>query len=164
MDSPVALALPGNCLHSPSTLYEANTGASSFESPEECKQIIEQFNGKCVGENGEPISIRFADTADQKKLKMVTQERRQFKTHEYNVAAYGPNSPYQYSPATAYSSPLQPRSPGISGHWGNSGAVGSALLVFLKMFSVVAKSVPGSRLIKRFQLPTLLRLWPLVQS
>ena len=68
----------------------------SFETPDECHQIIEEYNNKPIGQDGNPISVRFADTADQKKLKMETQQRRHFKTTEYNMAAYGPNSPYHH--------------------------------------------------------------------
>ena len=95
----------------------------SFETPEMCREIIKEYNGKSVGEEGNTINIRFADTPDQKKLKTVTQERRQFKTHEYNVAAFGPNSPYQQysSLASSLSSPLfQPRSPVVTGQWTGS--------------------------------------------
>jgi hypothetical protein len=35
------------------------------------------------------MQIRFADTPAQKELKRVTAERRQFRTNEYNVGAYG---------------------------------------------------------------------------
>ena len=96
----------------------------SFESPEECAKIIDEYNNKAIGQDGNPISVRFADTADQKKLKIETQQRRQFKTHEYNVAAFGPHSPYhQMSPlAAAYSSPMQHvRSPVASPQWPSPG-------------------------------------------
>ena len=80
-----------------------------------------QYNGRPVGIDGQPISIRFADTPDQKRLKAITQERRQYKTHEYNVAAFGPGSPYQqYSPfIQSMGSPLQPRATLANGIWGN---------------------------------------------
>lgn len=35
------------------------------------------------------MQIRYADTPAQKELKRVTAERRQFRTNEYNVGAYG---------------------------------------------------------------------------
>ncbi|GAW10725.1 hypothetical protein ANO14919_000600 [Xylariales sp. No.14919] len=35
------------------------------------------------------MQIRYADTPAQKELKRVTSERRQFRTNEYNVGAYG---------------------------------------------------------------------------
>ena len=82
-------------------------GFARFASPEECRMIIQKFNGMLVGRDAQPISIRFADTPDQKRLKMVTQERRQYKTHEYNVAAFGPDSPYhQLCPLVAAHSPI----------------------------------------------------------
>ena len=33
--------------------------------------------------------VRYADTPAQKELKRVTAERRQFRTNEYNIGAYG---------------------------------------------------------------------------
>ena len=82
-------------------------GFARFASPEECRMIIQKFNGMLVGRDSQPISIRFADTPDQKRLKLVTQERRQYKTHEYNVAAFGPDSPYRhYGPLVAAHSPI----------------------------------------------------------
>lgn len=35
------------------------------------------------------MNIRYADTPAQKELKRVTTERRQFRTNEYNIGAYG---------------------------------------------------------------------------
>lgn len=35
------------------------------------------------------MNIRYADTPAQKELKRVTAERRQFRTNEYNIGAYG---------------------------------------------------------------------------
>lgn len=82
----------------------------SFSTPEICKQIIEQYNGKHIGEEGSTLSIRFADTPKQKELKTVTAERRQYKANEYNVAVYSPGSPYLSGAAPTYQSPLQTRS------------------------------------------------------
>lgn len=82
-----------------------------FALPEICMEIIQKFNGHPLPE-GLTLSIRFADTPDQKKLKNLTAERRQFKTHEYNTAAFGPGSPYasSVSPVTAtVPSPVQTR-------------------------------------------------------
>jgi hypothetical protein len=35
------------------------------------------------------LQVRYADTSAQKDLKRITTERRQFRTNEYNVGAYG---------------------------------------------------------------------------
>jgi hypothetical protein len=35
------------------------------------------------------LNIRYADTPAQKELKRITAERRQFRTNEYNIGAYG---------------------------------------------------------------------------
>lgn len=89
-----------------------------FATPEICKKVIETYNGRSVGEQGNTISIRFADTPDQKKLKSVTAERRQYKTTEYNVAAYGPGSPYgSHTFPASYGSPYLPRTPVANASW-----------------------------------------------
>jgi hypothetical protein len=35
------------------------------------------------------MQVRYADTPAQKELKRITAERRQFRTNEYNIRAYG---------------------------------------------------------------------------
>lgn len=92
-----------------------------FATPEICRAIIIQYNGRPIGVEGQPISIRFADTPDQKRLKLITQERRAYKTQEYNTAAFGPGSPYQQyatfvQPAA---SPLPARATLVTEAWGN---------------------------------------------
>jgi hypothetical protein len=61
----------------------------SFESREVCDEIIKKFHGQPIGEEGLLLQVRYADTPAQKDLKRVTTERRQFRTNEYNVGAYG---------------------------------------------------------------------------
>lgn len=46
------------------------------------------------------MNIRYADTPAQKELKRVTAERRQFRTNEYNIGAYG--TPHVGMPVQAY--------------------------------------------------------------
>lgn len=60
-----------------------------FDSREICDEIVRKFNGIGIGEEGLPMNIRYADTPAQKELKRVTAERRQFRTNEYNIGAYG---------------------------------------------------------------------------
>jgi len=92
-------------------------GFARFASPEICMSVINMYNGAPVGEDRNQLSIRFADTPDQKKLKNLTAERRQFKTNEYNTAAYGPGSPYA-SPTTAtFPSPVLARPPMSHAVW-----------------------------------------------
>jgi hypothetical protein len=62
---------------------------NSFESRDVCDEVIKTFNGVPVGEEGLLMNIRYADTPSQKELKRVTAERRQFRTNEYNIGAYG---------------------------------------------------------------------------
>lgn len=54
-----------------------------------CDEVIAKFNGVGIGEEGLLMNIRYADTPAQKELKRVTAERRQFRTNEYNIGAYG---------------------------------------------------------------------------
>lgn len=61
----------------------------SFESRDICDDIIKKYNGVGIGEEGLLMNIRYADTPSQKELKRVTAERRQFRTNEYNIGAYG---------------------------------------------------------------------------
>ena len=61
----------------------------SFESRDVCDEVIRKFNGVGIGEEGLLMNIRYADTPAQKELKRVTAERRQFRTNEYNIGAYG---------------------------------------------------------------------------
>lgn len=35
------------------------------------------------------MQVRYADTPAQKELKRITAERRQYRTNEYNIGAYG---------------------------------------------------------------------------
>ncbi|ORY65308.1 uncharacterized protein BCR38DRAFT_341192 [Pseudomassariella vexata] len=64
-------------------------GFARFESRDVCDEIIKTFTGQPLGEEGLCMQIRYADTPAQKELKRVTAERRQFRTNEYNVGAYG---------------------------------------------------------------------------
>ncbi|KOS17841.1 Sporulation-specific protein 5 [Escovopsis weberi] len=64
-------------------------GFARFESRDVCDDIIRKFNGIGIGEEGLQMNIRYADTPAQKELKRVTAERRQFRTNEYNIGAYG---------------------------------------------------------------------------
>lgn len=60
-----------------------------FENREVCDEVIRKFNGVRIGDEGLLMNIRYADTPSQKELKRVTAERRQFRTNEYNIGAYG---------------------------------------------------------------------------
>lgn len=49
------------------------------------------------------MQVRYADTPAQKELKRITAERRQYRTNEYNIGAYGTHAvgmnPSIYNPA-----------------------------------------------------------------
>ncbi|KAK7958160.1 RNA binding protein MSSP-2 [Apiospora saccharicola] len=64
-------------------------GFARFESREICDEIIHNFHNQPLGDDRLNMQIRYADTPAQKELKRVTAERRQFRTNEYNVGAYG---------------------------------------------------------------------------
>ncbi|KAI1034120.1 hypothetical protein LB505_003194 [Fusarium chuoi] len=64
-------------------------GFARFENRDICDDVIERFHGSSVGDEGLLMNIRYADTPAQKELKRVTAERRQFRTNEYNIGAYG---------------------------------------------------------------------------
>ncbi|KAK2066992.1 hypothetical protein P8C59_000766 [Phyllachora maydis] len=64
-------------------------GFARFESREECEDVIQKYHGIAVGASGMQMQVRYADTPAQKELKRITAERRQFRTNEYNIGAYG---------------------------------------------------------------------------
>ncbi|MCJ1349966.1 hypothetical protein MMC31_008209 [Peltigera leucophlebia] len=81
-------------------------GFARFKTPQVCEKVIECFHGKKIS-NGTDFSIlqlRYADTNQQKMLKMETAHRRMFKANEYNTVVYGPGSPYYFeSPLSSIS-------------------------------------------------------------
>jgi hypothetical protein len=94
-------------------------GFARFETRAECEAIIKKYHGAPIGVEGLLMQVRYADnqaqkllkrapeyrayleqkelmkqvryadTPAQKELKRVTAERRQFRTNEYNIGAYG---------------------------------------------------------------------------
>ncbi|KLU81901.1 sporulation-specific protein 5 [Magnaporthiopsis poae ATCC 64411] len=66
-------------------------GFARFESREICERIIKDYNGMKLGGDVhvQEMQVRYADTPAQKELKRVTAERRQYRTNEYNIGAYG---------------------------------------------------------------------------
>ncbi|KAK0715736.1 hypothetical protein B0H67DRAFT_248830 [Lasiosphaeris hirsuta] len=64
-------------------------GFARFESRDECEDVIKKYHGASIGEEGLLMQVRYADTPAQKELKRITAERRQFRTNEYNIGAYG---------------------------------------------------------------------------
>ncbi|KAI0014433.1 hypothetical protein F4779DRAFT_559781 [Xylariaceae sp. FL0662B] len=88
-------------------------GFARFESREVCDEIIQTFTGIKLGEEGLHMQLRYADTPAQKELKRVTAERRQFRTNEYNVGAYG--TPLVGMNPTIYNQPSYRRGPSGTG-------------------------------------------------
>ncbi|KAL3419800.1 RNA recognition domain-containing protein [Phlyctema vagabunda] len=93
--------------------HSRGVGFARFESREICEEIIKKFHGQPIGEEGLLLQVRYADTQAQKDLKRITTERRQFRTNEYNVGAYG-GSAIALSPPMA--SPVGPRADQIRRH------------------------------------------------
>lgn len=93
-------------------------GFARFETREICEEIIKKFHGQPIGEEGLLLQVRYADTPAQKDLKRITSERRQFRTNEYNVGAYGGSAAdiLALSPPLAVASPLLPRASQIARH------------------------------------------------
>ncbi|CAK7268888.1 hypothetical protein SEPCBS57363_003322 [Sporothrix epigloea] len=56
-----------------------------------------------IGHDNYVMQVRYADTPSQKELKRITSERRQYRTNEYNIGAYGTHAvgvnPSIYTPA-----------------------------------------------------------------
>lgn len=85
------------------------------------------------------LQVRYADTPAQKDLKRITTERRQFRTNEYNVGAYGAIPEGSMGTLSSpMASPLLPRATQIASHFpsrasgpwkrdttSNNGSVGS---------------------------------------
>lgn len=65
------------------------TSHCSFESREICEEVIRRYHGQAIGDECFLMQVRYADTPSQKELKRVTAERRQYRTNEYNIGAYG---------------------------------------------------------------------------
>ncbi|KIH90125.1 RNA-binding protein [Sporothrix brasiliensis 5110] len=89
-------------------------GFARFESRDICEQVIKNFHGMTIGQDHFNMQVRYADTPSQKELKRITSERRQYRTNEYNIGAYGTHAvginPSIYAPA-----PWSRRSQGTSG-------------------------------------------------
>ncbi|KAK2614352.1 hypothetical protein N8I77_001188 [Diaporthe amygdali] len=64
-------------------------GFARFESREVCEEVIKRYHGQAIGDECFLMQVRYADTPSQKELKRVTAERRQYRTNEYNIGAYG---------------------------------------------------------------------------
>ncbi|KAI1503859.1 hypothetical protein F5X99DRAFT_424847 [Biscogniauxia marginata] len=94
-------------------------GFARFESRDVCDEVIKEFTGVNIGEEALPMQIRYADTPAQKELKRITAERRQFRTNEYNVGAYG--TPLVGMNPTIYNQPGYRRGANGAGAFGPRG-------------------------------------------
>ncbi|KAI0889000.1 uncharacterized protein GGS22DRAFT_184577 [Annulohypoxylon maeteangense] len=83
------LVLSSKVLEDQVTHVSRGVGFARFESREVCDSIIKHFQGMLLGRENLPLQIRYADSQRQKELKRVTAKRRQWRTNEYNVSAYG---------------------------------------------------------------------------
>lgn len=91
---------------------------TSFETRDVCEDIIKKFHGQPIGEEGLLLQVRYADTSAQKDLKRITTERRQFRTNEYNVGAYGASPEFSHMAGSVpiIRSPVYPRHETIRRH------------------------------------------------
>lgn len=103
-------------------IIRSNLIKSSFENRDVCEEIIKKFHDQPIGEEGLLLQVRYADTQAQKDLKRITTERRQFRTNEYNVGAYGGSAAeiLALSPPLSSASPLVPRASQIGRHFTTS--------------------------------------------
>lgn len=102
------------------------TQSYSFENRDVCEEIIRKFHGQPIGEEGLLLQVRYADTPAQKDLKRITTERRQFRTNEYNVGAYGAPAADMIALASPpMPSPILPRASQIARHLPGSRSSGS---------------------------------------
>lgn len=71
---------------------------------ESAEAIIENFDNTPIGDDpdGPPLQVRFADSQSQKRLKAVTQRRRQWRAREYNILTQGVDQPMMPGLLTAF--------------------------------------------------------------
>ncbi|KAL1838261.1 hypothetical protein VTJ49DRAFT_2854 [Mycothermus thermophilus] len=130
-------------------------GFARFETREECEEIIKKYHGASIGDEGMLMQVRYADTPAQKELKRITAERRQFRTNEYNIGAYGTAdvgiNPSIYSPApwtrrTAMgaNTPFAPRVPSIRTNIVSSVSAGTVVAPAIGHTPKQSASVPAT--------------------
>ncbi|KAI9727014.1 MAG: hypothetical protein M1834_008596 [Cirrosporium novae-zelandiae] len=73
-------------------------GFCRFENRKVCEEVLERFQDTPIGEEGNIMSLRYSDTPEQKELKKKTNERRQFRAHEYEASINFVNTQGQVSP------------------------------------------------------------------
>ncbi|RAL65642.1 hypothetical protein DID88_005313 [Monilinia fructigena] len=106
--------------------HSRGVGFARFENRDVCEEIIRKFHGQPIGEEGLLLQVRYADTPAQKDLKRITTERRQFRTNEYNVGAYGAPAADMIALASPQMpSPILPRASQIARHLPGSRSSGS---------------------------------------
>jgi hypothetical protein len=86
--------------------------STRFETRDVCEKVIKNFHGIQVGKENHVMQVRYADTPAQKELKRITAERRQYRTNEYNIGAYG--TPAVGLNPSIYSSSMWGRRPGAA--------------------------------------------------
>ncbi|KAN0096142.1 hypothetical protein V8E51_014947 [Hyaloscypha variabilis] len=112
-------------LRDPQTHMSRGVGFARFETRDVCEEIIRKFHGQPIGEEGLLLQVRYADTTAQKDLKRITTERRQFRTNEYNVGAYGTPADIAALSPPVPSPILGPRTTQVHRHFPSSRSSGS---------------------------------------
>ncbi len=90
------------------------TRTCSFETRDICEKVIKNFHGMSIGHDNFIMQVRYADTPAQKELKRITAERRQYRTNEYNIGAYG--TPAVGMNPSIYNTAMWNRRPGPLGY------------------------------------------------
>jgi hypothetical protein len=84
------LALPGK-LNATMSLTHADV--LSFDNRETAEQVIGDFHNVTNEVDGVKLCLRFADTKAQKQLKQTSQEKRNWRAHEYKYSVEHTPSP-----------------------------------------------------------------------
>ena len=69
------------------------TDICRFENREVAEQVIRDFHNVANEKDGVKLCLRFADTKAQKQLKQTSQEKRNWRAHEYKYSVEHTPSP-----------------------------------------------------------------------
>lgn len=69
------------------------TDPTSFENRDVAEQVIKDFHNVTNEVDGVKLCLRFADTKAQKQLKQTSQEKRNWRAHEYKYSVEHTPSP-----------------------------------------------------------------------
>jgi len=83
------------------------THATRFENRDVAEQVINDFHNVTNEVDGVKLCLRFADTKAQKQLKQTSQEKRNWRAHEYKYSVEHTPSPdiQRFSQVNGHASP-----------------------------------------------------------